>query len=152
MVADLRHFVFSLLRLKTENVKTRQDSKVRLCRLYMFSDFRGYNRRRAKIWHINMSYIRNPYLSYFRFLCSKYKNAKTQKDVFLHCYIFALLQFRIVTFSHSYIFALLHFRFIALLRFRFVTFSHFRDPVVHAHGDINLKIPKCYIWWHFLYH
>jgi hypothetical protein len=50
----------------------------------------------------------------------------------------------IFTFSHCYIFALLHFRFFALL--------HFRVPVAHAHGDINLKIPKRYSLWHFLYH
>jgi hypothetical protein len=56
---------------------------------------------------------------------------------FPHCYIFALLHFRIVTFSHCYIFAVLHFRIVAFSFFRIVTFSYFRVPIIHAHGDIS---------------
>jgi hypothetical protein len=107
---------FRFFASKCENVKTRRDDKFGLCRLFAFSVFpiceatkRKYDRKRAKILHTQkLWYIRIPSVVSSHFCFS------------------ALLHFRI--------FAFLLF---ALLNFRIVTFSHLRVPVAHANGDIN---------------
>ena len=123
MVADLRQVVFSLFCLKMQqckNTKTRQSTSLSCLRVFAFSDFKSKKVKiRQKKGENTTHKMCRPFAFYLSYICfiafkiQKCENTKIRQSAtlsclrVLYCYIFALLDFRIFTFSLLCFFTLL---------------------------------------------